>query len=109
MVSRMFSLAHYYGFFVCGTGEVAGDALVVGPGDDAGSFAVGLGEAAGVDAGVAGAFVSAAGSHAVANTAARIVGISSARLIDLIAGLVIDIPRSSKIEKREDNCSNVST
>jgi len=37
------------------------------------------------------------------------VGSSNARLIDLIAGLVIDIPRSSKIEKREDNCSNVST
>ena len=108
MVSRMFSLVHYCDFFVC-DGEVAGDALVVGLGDDAGSLTVGLGEAAGVDAGGAGAFVLAAGSHAVANTVARIVGSSSARLIDLIAGLVIDIPRSSKIEKREDNCSNVST
>jgi hypothetical protein len=105
----MFSLVHYCDFFVGVAGEVAGDALVVGLGDDAGSFTVGLGEAAGVDAGVLGVLESVAESHAVANTVARIVGSSSARLIDLIAGLVIDIPRSSKIEKREDDCSNVST
>jgi len=107
----MFSLVHYCDFFVGVAPEVAGDALVVGLGDDAGSVTVGLGEAAGagVDAGGVGAFVLAAGSHAVANTVARIDGSNSARLIDLIAGLVIDIPRSSKIEKREDNCSNVST
>ena len=86
-----------------------GDAFVAGVGVAAGSLTVGLGEAAGVDVGVMGALELAAGSHAVANTVARIVGSSNARLIDLIAGFFIDIPRSSKIEKREDNCSNVST
>ncbi len=88
---------------------LAGDAFVAGLGDAAGSFTTGLGDATGVDAGVTGALELAAGSHAVANTVARIVGSSNARLIDLIAGLLIDIPLSSKIEKREDNCSNVST
>jgi hypothetical protein len=105
----MFPLVYYSDFFVCGAGELAGAALVVGLGVTVGSATVGLGEATGVDAGVVGALEFGAGSHAVANTDARTVGSSSARLIDLVVGLFIDIPRSSKIEKREDNCSNVSS
>jgi hypothetical protein len=93
---------------VTGDDDDAGEA--VGLGDVAGALTVGLGEAAGADVVLVGVLVGVlvlvAGSHAVAKTVARIVGSRSARLIDLIAGLLIDFPRSSKIEKREDNCSN---
>jgi hypothetical protein len=82
-------LVYYSDFFVWGDAELAGAAFVVGLGVAAGSVTVGLGEAAGVDAGVLGALEFAAGSHAVANTDARSVGSSSARVIDLIAGLFI--------------------
>ncbi len=94
---------------MAGAGELAGDAFAAGVGVVAGSLTDGLGEAAGVAAGVMGALELAGGSHAVAKTDARIAGSSNARLIDLIAGFVIDVPHSSKIEKREDNCSNVNT
>jgi hypothetical protein len=100
-------LIDYFAFLVTGDDDAFGEA--VGLGEFAGSLTVGLGEAAGGGGVLVGVFVLVAGSHAVAKTVARIVGSRSARLIDLIAGLVIDFPRSSKIEKREDNCSNESS
>ena len=70
------------------------------------------GEAAGVgDDVTAGLFELSAGSQATANRVTKIAGNSSARLIDVVTELLfrellIGFPRSSKIEKREDNCAN---
>jgi hypothetical protein len=89
-------------FLTTGDGEATGEA--VGLGLVAGVVKVLLGEAVGEGDDVTVSEVELfAGSQAAANSVNRIVGSSSARLIDLVFRLLIRfLPRSNKIEKRED-------
>jgi hypothetical protein len=93
-------------FLTAGDGDATGEA--VGLGLVAGVVTVLLGEAVGEgDDVTTPEFELFAGSQAAANSVNRMVGSSSARLIDLgfellIRELLIRLPRSNKIEKRED-------
>ena len=89
-------------FLTTGDGEATGEA--VGLGLVAGVVKVLLGEAVGEgDDVTVSEFELFAGSQAAANSINRIVGSSSARLIDLVFRLLIKfLPRSNKIEKQED-------
>jgi hypothetical protein len=91
-----------FGFLTTGDGDATGEA--VGLGLVAGVITVLFGEAVGEgDDVTVSEFELFAGSQAAANNANRIVGSSSARLIDLYFGLLISVlPRSNKIKKRED-------
>ena len=90
-----------------GEGEAAGEGLVTGLGLVAGGAAVSVaGEAAVVGGGVvvAGVFELAPESQPTAKAIASMVGRSRAmRPASFIFGLLIIFPRSSKIEKRDDD------
>ena len=95
------------GYFVFALGDAAGEGLASGLEFVAGVVPVGpVGD--GDDAAVVpGVFDSLAGSVAqpTAKASASIAGSRSvARPTDFIFGLLISLPRSSKIEKRGDDC-----
>ena len=75
----------YFGFFATGEGEATGDGLAAGLGLVAG---VVVGAAVAGDDVLAGPFELFAGSQAAANRVTKIIGNSSARLIDLVTELL---------------------
>jgi hypothetical protein len=94
-----------------GEGDAAGEGLAAGLGFVAGGAVVSpAGEAVvvGDDVGLF-EFEFVAGSQPTTNAIARIVGRRSAvRPISFIFGILIGLPRSSKIEKQDDNCPDAS-
>ncbi len=97
------------GVLALGEDDAAGEGLAAGLGLFAGAFAVAPGEGDVDTVGLAalGVFESLAGSVAqpAANAMETIVRSSAVRLIMLMFGVLISLsPRSSKIEKRDDDC-----
>jgi uncharacterized ion transporter superfamily protein YfcC len=93
-----------------GEGDAAGEGLAAGLALVAGAVPVALGEDDGDDF-VAGAFelLSVSVVQPIAKAIAKIDGSSSVvRPINFISSLLIGLPRSSKIEKRDDDCPDAN-
>jgi hypothetical protein len=105
------SISPYFGFLATGEGDAAGEGLAAGLGLVAGAVTVLLGENAGDGDDVTfGEFELFPGSQPAAKAIARIVGSNIVvRRINFSFGLLIVLPRSSKIEKRGDDCPDANS